>query len=245
MSKTKQILQFLADGYSQRRIATTLAVSRNTVASVLSAVKRSGKSYPELLSLSEETLYQILFPEKAAEPVQVKPDYEQIHKELLKDGITLTSLWEEYCDACRAAKKPPYMYSQFCKLYADYVDQNRLTMHIRHKPADKLMVDWAGTKFSYYDSDNAKERTCYLFVATLPFSMYCYAEAFTDMKQESWINAHVHMYSYLGGCTRLLVSDNLKTGIIHNRKHDEPVFNKSYTFLHYDTTRGLGPPVVK
>lgn len=134
-------------------------------------------------------------------------------------------------------QKPPYMYSQFCKLYSDYVDQNRLTMHIHHKPADKLMVDWAGTKFSYYDSDDARDRTCYLFVATLPFSMYCYAEAFTDMKLGSWINAHVHTYSYLGGCTRLLVSDNLKTGVIQNRKHEDPVFNKTYEELaeHYRT----------
>ena len=120
MSKTKQILQLLADGNSQRRVATTLAVSRNTVSSVLTAAKRSGKSFPELLSLDETVLYQTLFPEKMAEPVQVKPDYEQIHKDLLKDGVTLSSLWEEYCDACRADKRPPYMYSQFCKLYSDY-----------------------------------------------------------------------------------------------------------------------------
>ncbi len=237
MSKTNQILQLLADGNSQRRIAAALSVSRNTVSSVLAAVRRSGKTYPELLAMDEISLTSILFPEKAAEPVQVKPDFEQMHKDLLKDSVTLTSLWEEYCDNCRAAKQPPYMYSQFCKLYSDYVDQHRLTMHIRHKPADKLMVDWAGTKFFYYDGDDARERTCYLFVATLPFSMYCYAEAFTDMKQEAWINAHVHMYSFLGGCTRLLVSDNLKTGIIQHKKHDDPVFNKSYEELaeHYRT----------
>ena len=34
MSKAKQILQLLADGCSHRRVATTLAVSRNTVSSV-------------------------------------------------------------------------------------------------------------------------------------------------------------------------------------------------------------------
>ena len=49
------------------------------------------------------------------------------------------------------------MYSQFCKLYSDYVNQHRLTMHINHKPGDKLMVDWAGDKFYYYDSDDDKE----------------------------------------------------------------------------------------
>lgn len=174
-------------------IAGTLGVSRNTVASVYTAVMRSGRSYPELLQLDETALFQTLFPEKAAEPVLVPPDYEKIHKELLRHGVTLRLLWEEYADACREAKQPPYMYSQFCKRYADYVDQNRLTMHIQHKPGDKLMVDWAGMKLAVYDRYSEASQTCYLFVAVLPFSMYCYAEAFVAMKQEDWITAHIHL----------------------------------------------------
>ena len=44
MSKEKQILQLLADGYSQRRTADTLWVSRNTVFSVITAAKRHCQS---------------------------------------------------------------------------------------------------------------------------------------------------------------------------------------------------------
>lgn len=237
MSKEHQILHHLSEGKSQRMIAGTLGVSRNTVASVSTAVKRSGKSFPELLRLSDQALYQTLFPEKAAEPMLVTPDYAKIHKDLLRNGVTLRLLWEEYVDACREAKQPPYMYSQFCKRYADYVDQNRLTMHIQHKPGDKLMVDWAGTKLEIRDRYSETTQSCFLFVATLPFSMYCYAEAFASMKQEDWINAHIHLYAFLGGSTRLLVSDNLKTGVVQNRKHDDPIFNRSYSELaeHYKT----------
>ena len=133
MSKEHQILHHLSEGNSQRMIAGTLSVSRNTVASVLAAAKRSGKTFPELLQMDEQTLFQTLFPEKAAEPVLVMPDFEKIHKELLRHGVTLRLLWEEYVDACHEAKQPPYMYSQFCKRYADHVDQNRLTMHIQHR----------------------------------------------------------------------------------------------------------------
>lgn len=237
MSKEKQILQLLSNGDSQRRIAGTLGVSRNTVASVHAAAIRSGKSYQELLLIDEANLFAMLFPEKAAEPTLVVPDYEKIHKELLCHGVTLRLLWEEYVDECRTTKQPPYMYSQFCKRYADYVDQNRLTMHIQHKPGDKLMVDWAGTKLSVYDHDSDKTQPCYLFVATLPFSMYCYTEACASMKQEDWINAHIHMYNFFGGSTKLLVSDNLKTGVVQNKKHEDPVFNRSYSELadHYKT----------
>ena len=122
MSKDLQILQLTADGKSQRMIAKMLSVSRNTISSVQAASVRSGKTLPELLQMDEQQLVKVLFPEKELIPVQVKPDFEWIHKELLKDDVTLHSLWEEYCDQCREAKRPPYMYSQFCKLYSDYVD---------------------------------------------------------------------------------------------------------------------------
>ena len=146
-------------------IAGTLGVSRNTVASGLAAAKWSGQGYPELLRMDKQTLFQTLFPEKAAEPVWVISDYEKIHKELFRHGVILRFRWEEYVDACREARQLPYIYSQFCKRYADYVDQNRLTMHIQHKPWDKLMVDWVGTKLTIYDRNSGSTQPCYLFVA--------------------------------------------------------------------------------
>ncbi len=160
-------------------------------------------------SIGEPELHQKLFPEEALVPVLVTPDFDCIHKELLKSGVTLKLLWEEYVDACRSSGKPPYMYSQYCKLYQDYVDKNKLTMHIRHKPGDKLMVDWAGTTLPLYDKVTGKSCKVYLFVAALPFSMYCFAKACLTMKEEDWINAHISMYEYFGGTTRLLIPDNL------------------------------------
>jgi transposase len=44
---------------------------------------------------------------------------------------------------------------------------------------------------------------------------------------ESWISAHVHAYQFFGGAARLLIPDNLKTGV---EKADwyAPVINKTY-----------------
>ena len=50
----------------------------------------------------------------------------------------------------------------------------------------------------------------------MTYSQYAYVEAFLDMKQKSWINAHVHMYEYFGGVARILVPDNCKTAVVHN-----------------------------
>jgi transposase len=231
MSKEKQILQLLRSGYSQRKVAGTLSVSRNTVARVATAASKQAVSDAVLETIDETQLHQKLFPEELLLPTLVTPDFAYIHNELLRNGVTLKLLWEEYVDTCREAGKPPYGYSQYCKLYQDYVDKNRLTMHIQHKPGDKLMVDWAGTTLPLYDRLTGESCKAYLFVATLPFSMYCYAQACLTMKEEDWINAHILMYEYFGGVARILTPDNLKVGIISNKKHEDPIVNRAYQEL--------------
>jgi hypothetical protein len=52
-----------------------------------------------------------------------------------------------------------------------------------------------------------------VFVAVLPCSGYAYAEGFLNQSLESWITAHVHAYEFFGGAARLLMPDNLKTGV--------------------------------
>ncbi len=56
------------------------------------------------------------------------------------------------------------------------------------------------------------------------------------MTQSSWLNSHVNAYKYFGGVTRLLIPDNLKTGVIKNTRH-ELILNKGYQEMaeHYDT----------
>ena len=228
MSKEKEILHRFFKGESQRSIAAVLRVSRNTVAKVVKACHEHPLDAAALDGMDLAALHHHLFPAEADLPGQVQPDYEFIHKELLKSGVTLKLLWEEYAADCRQANKLYFMYSQFCKRYRDFVDHHHLTMHIHHKPAERLMVDWAGTTLKLYNPETGAVTKAYLFVATLPFSMYCYAEACRDMKEHSWIQAHIHLMEFLGGSAKLLVSDNLRTGIISHRKHEDPIANRSY-----------------
>ena len=247
MASEKEILSHFLRGESQRSISRTLQISRNTVSKVVTAYQVHGLEPGDVSSLPDEALHRQLFPDEVAEPLQTLPDFAYVHRELLKDGVTLKQLWEEYMMDCCESGELYFRYSQFCKRYKDYVDTNRLTMHIQHKPGEKLMVDWAGTTIPLYNPVTGVVSKTYLFVCTLPFSMYCYAEAFMDMKEPSWIQAHIHALSFFGGSTRILVPDNLKTGIISNRKHEDPVTNKAYQELadYYEMTilpaRALSP----
>lgn len=129
-----------------------------------------------------------------------------------------------------------YQSTQFNKYYADFVQKTKATMHLDHKPGDTMQVDWDGQTGGIIDSDTGEIIPAYLFASVLPYSGYAYVEACLDMKQEAWINARVHAYKYFWGVTRLLVPDNLKTGVLKNTK-DETVINRSYREMaeHYGT----------
>lgn len=207
----------LQDGYSQRHIASILCVFRNTVAKVVKAVTVHQLSKNALESMEEMEIHNTLFPEEVLLPTLVTLDFLYIHKELLKSGVTLKLLWKKYVDTCQDVGKPPYGYSQYCKLYQDYILKNKPTIHIQHKPSDKLMVDWAGTALSLYDKVTGNSSKVYLFVSTLPFSMCCYAQACHTMKEEDWINTHIAMYEFFGGATKVLTPDNLKVGTLSKK----------------------------
>ncbi|MCD8008968.1 MAG: hypothetical protein LUF68_08595 [Clostridiales bacterium] len=56
------------------------------------------------------------------------------------------------------------------------------------------------------------------------------------MKTTNWLLCHVHAYEYFGGVTRLLIPDNLKTGVVKNTRY-ETILNKSYAEMaeYYET----------
>ena len=74
-----------------------------------------------------------------------------------------------------------------------------------------------------------------MFVACLPFSRYAFVEATLDMKQDSWLRAHVAMFEAFGGSVPRIVPDNLKTGVIKHPPRAKIVLNDSYRQLaaHY------------
>ena len=228
MRDLKRILELRFENHSQREIARMLKVSRNTVRDVFDAADAAGVYWNTAYNLSEFQINELLFPTNGIEVSYEQPDYTYVHKELLKIGVTLKMLWKEYVEYCKSTHKVYLKYSAFCNNYSNYVKKNKLTMHIKHKPGDKIMVDWDGKTMKVHDRSLNQDVTAYLFVAVLPFSMLCYVEACPHMDSRNWINCHVHAFEYFDGVSRILVPDNLKTGVIENKKFEDPILNKSY-----------------
>ena len=232
----REIIRLRSLGYTQRQIAASAHCSRDTIREVARLADEHNLAWPLDESMTDSAIQKLFYPERASTSTRKEPDYQYIHKELAKDGVTLSLLWSEYCESCRAEGSIPYMSTQFSDKYRKWARATKATMRINHKPGNSIMVDWAGSTFDIHDSVTGDIVPAYVFVSVLPCSCYAYVEPCLDMKSETWIACHVNMYNYFGGSTRLLVPDNLRVGVTSNTRY-ETVLNRSYNEMaeYYDT----------
>lgn len=211
----KLVLELRAQGLSARAIAAGQGISRNSIASVLEAADRVSLSWDDISESSESEVYELLFPGRGdRQSVYAQPDWDIVHKELAKVGITLKSLHSEYVDDHAGSGRPVMSYDRYCRIYQKYVLQTGVTSRIGHKAGQTVEVDWSGPTMQLTDPVTGKTLRVYLFVACLPFSRYSFVEPTLDMQQSTWLAAHVAMFEFFGGSVPRIVPDNLKTGVI-------------------------------
>ena len=92
MEKAKEILRLsLQMGLSQRDVGKGTGCSLGMVSMVLSRVKEAGLTDP--FSLTDKELGSIIYPQSKGQK-KTEPDFQYIHREIKKKGVTLFLLWE-------------------------------------------------------------------------------------------------------------------------------------------------------
>ncbi len=236
MTQYREILRLTAMGLSQRDILKSVKCSQKTVVKVQHRARELELAWPLDDSMTDAALEEKLFPKALkASPTRQMPDFEHIHKELQRNGVNKKLLWTEYLEICRQNGGTPLMYSQFCYYLQQDEQRRRATMHIPRKPGEQIEVDWAGDPAYIVDSDTGEVTKAYIFVGVLSYSQYPYVEAFVSEKRAPWITAHIHMFEYFGGVSRILVPDNCKTAVIRNGDWNDPQVNAAYREMaeHY------------
>ncbi len=140
MTKYREILRLKHLGFSERNIARTAGVSRNTVKRVVEAAASASINWIHVENMDDAAIEKTLFPDrKAAEPGHAI-DVEYIRKELLRNSVTKKLLWTEYCESCRLCNREPLMYSQFCH----YIQQEELKRRAIMRACAKLGIWYIG-----------------------------------------------------------------------------------------------------
>jgi transposase len=230
MKKITEVLRLKFElELSNRVIARACKISNSTVGEYLKRAEAAGVSWP-LGEIGEEELYQKLFPEQKGVPSEREypmPDWEAVQKEKRLKGVTLQLLWREYKE-----KYPEgYQYSQYCEHYHRWKkSQIEPSKHIEHTGGEEMQVDYAGPKISIINPETGEINQAPVFVATLPASDYIYAEAQASANQCNWNNGHVRALEYFGGVVKIVIPDNLKTGVTKPNYY-EPGVNLAYQEL--------------
>ena len=160
-----------------------------------------------------------------------KPDFAWVQEELRKKHMTLKVAWGEY----KEAHPKGYNYSYFCEQYGAWRNQLEPVMRQTHEFGHKCFVDYAGDTVPVIDPETGEVRQAQIFVAVLGASNFTYAEATWSQEIPNWLSSHVRMLNYFQGASRVLVPDNLKSGVSKADRY-EPEIHPAYKRLadHYN-----------
>ena len=234
MRKLRDILRLrLQAGLSLRQIKDSQRVSLGAVQKITSQAKAQRLDWPAIEQLDDQQLAQLFYPEsdtRSSSDFQC-PDWVGAHKELKHKGMTKHLLWEEYT---QAYPNRSYSYPQYCFLYQDWVKKQRRSMRQTHQAGDKLFVDYAGQTMPIVNGETGEVRYAQIFVAVLGASNYTFCEATWTQSLPDWLGSHVRTLEFIGGVPKLIVPDNLKSGVTKACRYD-PDVNPSYQQLssHY------------
>jgi transposase len=218
--KVREILRLKEEGFSNRAIARICKVSNSTVGEYLRRADQAGLSWPIPDELSEEALYQRLFAEcsqsgKKSTSSQSgarrrAPDWEEVHRELSKRGVSLQLLWQEY----REQNPEGYGRTQFHEHYQRWNQAHTYSMRLPHKGGEAMEVDYAGMTVPITNPETGEIWQAQVFVAVLPASSYTYAEVQPSQELRHWLGGHVRAFAFFGGLPKIVRPDYVPRNII-------------------------------
>lgn len=219
-------------GLSNKQISKSLGCSRGAVSEYLHRAKAAGLSWPLPDELDDQEIEQRLFPSVEKARNKPLPDFNYIHLEMKKKGVTLIQLWAEY----REEHPDGYGQSHFCELYNQFRKKLNLSMRIEHRAGEKAFSDFAGTTIPIVVNRQTGEvEMAHLFVCTLGASNFTFADLYWEESTESWCNGHAAAFTYFDGCPNFVVPDNPKP-VVTKACPYEPDINASFAQMaaHYD-----------
>lgn len=239
MEQINQIHRLYNQGVGIREISRRTGISRNSVKKYIKCLPTENASdddsatgsfvYPS----SEELEYQ-------KKRLEVLQNYIEVNfSELKKTGVTRGVLWQEYL----ALYPDGYSYSQFCYHLSLWAKKTDVVMHLEYKPAELIMIDFAGKKLHYTDADTGEVFPCEVFIAILPYSGLIFCMAVSSQKTIDFVWCINSMLLYFGGVSKTMLGDNMKT-LVKRVDRYEPEFTEVCSQLseHYKTTFSAARP---
>ena len=245
----KKILQlFYGTHLSSRGIASVTGDSKSAINDFLKRFRESTEfTYPLAESITNELIEDKLY-HKTGPSVTIYRDFDKelVYRALARKGETLKHLWQKYNAVGVVDSLAPLSYRQYCRRYSEWLALKKVTIHIPHHPGINLELDYAGKTLVITDSSNPEHTTkVTIFIATLSYSKYFYAEGMTKCEIKDWLRVNNHALDFFGGVTATVTPDNCKVAVTENKDWINPALNKDFQAWaeHNDTV--ITPAKVK
>lgn len=222
---------------SSRELARALKISHQSVLRVLEQVTSLGLDSVTTEKLSDSDLDGLIHPivGRPQDRKKVEPDFGELVKELKgHKHLTKFMLYGEYLE--KVGESNAYSYSWFCEKFKQLSSDLDIAMVLNHLPGEKAMVDYAGDTVPIYNQlTGLVDYKAQIFVMTLAFSGFIYAEAQRSQEMENFLMGNAKGFQYFGGVTQKLIMDNLKAAVISNTKK-ETLLTRSFLEMcdHFD-----------
>ncbi|WP_231367623.1 IS21 family transposase [Gillisia sp. JM1] len=230
----KQIITLHLDGVSNRKIGSTLGISRNTVNIYMKLFTASDYSFIELLCFDNAALSE-LFSSHTTIDVERQNElmlyFEGVNKARNHPGFTFLYHYQQYVQLA----EDPYSYTQFLEHYRRKYAKAKGSMKLEHEAGKEMFIDFAGKKLHIVDKETGEIIPVEVFVAILPNSQYTYVEACLSQKRRDLIACCTGALNFYGGVPKAIVSDNLKSAVTRASKYEAEINRTFKDFArHYN-----------
>ena len=222
MKEITEILRLKSLGFGKRKISKILGIHRNTISKYFDT-----KDNPRIENKFPEKTTKVLNSSTTADWAQ-KIEWEKIREEVLK-GVPIQILHEELVEQ----GKVQVLYPAFWKQLRKRVTLSEATMVRVFAPGSSCEIDYSDG-INIINTTTGEVFKTEFFVGVLCSSRYTFAEFTFSQKSEDFLNSHIQMFKYFGGCSQTVAPDNLKSAVTKAHRYD-PVINPAYTRLaaHY------------
>jgi transposase len=229
-----EVLRRYFSGQNISQISETTGFDRKTVRKYVEEVKEKG-----IVEFDKEKILEIIgeitskLSGRPQKSITTLKNYEGEISRLINDTdnpLKPKSAFEVITEQHELQGKVSY--SSFKRFIASnrlIVLNGKTTCRMEYPAGEQVQIDYC--KVGYVlDPLTNKNRTVYAFIGTLSFSRHKYVEYVFSQNQQSFVNSHVNMFNFFGGAPKVLVIDNLKSGVIKPDLYD-PTINRAYNEL--------------
>jgi len=234
-----EIIRRYFDGQNISRISEATGFDRKTIRKYIREITSRGVNCYEREKI-------LLFLEEAAPNLSGRPKSKQAILSRYIDEISLLindpsnslkpkTAFEVISYRHDLEGKVSYSsFKRFIRKNKLQIIKDRTTCRLEVEAGSQLQIDYAKVG-TINDPLTGKRKTVYAFIGTLSYSRYKYVEFVFSQNQQSFVNSHIKMFNFFGGIPKVIVLDNLKSGVIKPDLYNL-IINKSYAEMaeYYD-----------